>query len=118
MCFISRVLPICPPHCHLKCRGPGALGWWLSGQGKESDFPEAVLQGLVASVFVIFDGVVTSARFLSVFHEEPAYAGVIQAARQLLSDERSLRQKLLADLLEHRQREHRGRDQGRGPAVV
>ncbi|KAI4536860.1 hypothetical protein MG293_013063 [Ovis ammon polii] len=37
-------------------------------------------------------------RFLSVFQEP--HAGVIQAARQLLSDERSpLRQKLLADLL-------------------
>lgn len=37
-------------------------------------------------------------RFLSVFQEP--HAGVIQAARQLLSDERApLRQKLLADLL-------------------
>lgn len=37
-------------------------------------------------------------RFLSVFHKP--HVGVIQAARQLLSDERApLRQKLLADLL-------------------
>uniref|UniRef100_A0A1W2P7L3 DNA fragmentation factor subunit beta n=1 Tax=Mus musculus TaxID=10090 RepID=A0A1W2P7L3_MOUSE len=39
-------------------------------------------------------------RFLSVFNEP--HAGVIQAARQLLSDEQApLRQKLLADLLHH-----------------
>lgn len=39
-------------------------------------------------------------RFLSVFNEP--HVGVIQAARQLLSDERApLRQKLLADLLQH-----------------
>lgn len=39
-------------------------------------------------------------RFLSVFNEP--HAGVIRAARQLLSDERApLRQKLLADLLHH-----------------
>lgn len=39
-------------------------------------------------------------RFLSVFNEP--HAGVIRAARQLLSDEQApLRQKLLADLLHH-----------------
>lgn len=99
VCFISRVLPICPPHCHLKCGGPGALGWWLSGQGKEAISQRPCSKAwwplcLSSSMAVVSD----ISRFLSVFQEP--HAGVIQAARQLLSDERSpLRQKLLADLL-------------------
>nr|XP_020732197.1 DNA fragmentation factor subunit beta isoform X3 [Odocoileus virginianus texanus] len=103
VCFISRVLPICPPHCHLKCGGPaprpGALGWWLSGQGKEAVSQRLCSKAwwplcLSPSVAVVSD----ISRFLSVFQEP--HAGVIQAARQLLSDEKApLRQKLLADLL-------------------
>ena len=60
VCFISCVLPFCPSHCHFKCGvpgpRPGALGWWLSGQWEGGDFPEAMLQGLVASLFVPFGG--------------------------------------------------------------
>ena len=103
VCFTSCVLPICPPHCHLKCGRPrprpGALGWWLLGQGKEEISQRLCskawwplcLSPLVAVVSDI-------SRFLSVFQEP--HVGVIQAARQLLSDEKApLRQKLLADLL-------------------
>ncbi|XP_026966217.1 DNA fragmentation factor subunit beta isoform X7 [Sagmatias obliquidens] len=58
----------------------------------------AVLQSLVASLFPLVADVSDISRFLSVFQEP--HAELIQAARQLLSDERApLRQKLLADLL-------------------
>lgn len=68
------------------------------GAGEGGDFPEAVLQGLVASLSPLVAVVSDISRFLSVFQEP--HAGVIQAARQLLWDERApLRQKLLADLL-------------------
>lgn len=62
--------------------------------------PRAVLQGLTAFLFVplLVADVSDISSFLSVFHKP--HAGLIQAARQLLSDERApLRQKLLADLL-------------------
>lgn len=103
VCFISCVLPFCPSHCHFKCGvpgpRPGALGWWLLGQGKEAISQRPCSKAwwplcLSPSVAVVSD----ISRFLSVFQEP--HAGVIQAARQLLSDERApLRQKLLADLL-------------------
>ncbi|XP_036206365.1 DNA fragmentation factor subunit beta isoform X1 [Myotis myotis] len=57
-------------------------------------------QGLMALLFVplLVADVSDISRFLSVFHRP--HVGVIQAARQLLSDEQApLRQKLLADLL-------------------
>lgn len=57
-------------------------------------------QGLMAFLFVplLVADVSDISRFLSVFHRP--HVGVIQAARQLLSDEQApLRQKLLADLL-------------------
>ncbi|XP_027420905.1 DNA fragmentation factor subunit beta isoform X4 [Bos indicus x Bos taurus] len=70
-----------------KCWG----SWRLMGKW-------AVLQGLVASLSPLVAVVSDISRFLSVFQEP--HAGVIQAARQLLWDERApLRQKLLADLL-------------------
>lgn len=57
-------------------------------------------QGLMASLLVPLPVADVSdiSRFLSVFHKP--HTRVIQAARQLLSDEQApLRQKLLADLL-------------------
>lgn len=57
-----------------------------------------MLQSLVASLFPLVADVSDISRFLSVFQEP--HAELIQAAQQLLSDERApLRQKLLADLL-------------------
>ena len=57
-----------------------------------------MLQGLVASLFPAVADASDISRFLSVFQKP--HAELIQAARQLLSDERApLRQKLLADLL-------------------
>ncbi|XP_015858043.2 DNA fragmentation factor subunit beta isoform X3 [Peromyscus maniculatus bairdii] len=60
-------------------------------------------QGTACMCFCLSPGVADVSditRFLSVFNEP--HAGVIRAARQLLSDEQApLRQKLLADLLHH-----------------
>ncbi|XP_057606707.1 DNA fragmentation factor subunit beta isoform X1 [Hippopotamus amphibius kiboko] len=94
------------PGCGWPDPRPGAPGCWLSGVGwgclaspqGGGGLPEAALQGLVASVSPPVADVSDISRFLSVLQEP--HAGLIQAARQLLSDERApMRQKLLADLL-------------------
>ena len=64
------------------------------------EFLEPEQHECVSVCLLVVTDVSDITRFLSVFNEP--HAGVIQAARQLLSDEQApLRQKLLADLLHH-----------------
>lgn len=65
-----------------------------------AEFLEPEQHECVSVCLLVVTDVSDITRFLSVFNEP--HAGVIQAARQLLSDEQApLRQKLLADLLHH-----------------
>nr|XP_048272200.1 DNA fragmentation factor subunit beta isoform X3 [Myodes glareolus] len=77
------------------------LHFWLSLGLMDRSFLLGPEQHECVSVcLVVVADVSDITRFLSVFNEP--HAGVIRAARQLLSDERApLRQKLLADLLHH-----------------